>query len=149
MAVISHRGLILIVLISLGSPKIHAINPPYGSSSGGDAIEITGANFFSDAQANCVFNGSIATAASFKSSSLVLCLTPATVIDSAADPAEVSVAVVFEGTQYEAPEKFSIYGKFLIYDIPSYQRSLTELPHFSLSSTHCLGCKTRFYYGKR
>ncbi|KAG3019796.1 hypothetical protein PC120_g9653 [Phytophthora cactorum] len=91
------------------SPEIHSINPPYGSSSGGDVIVITGANLFSDSQANCVFNGSIVTVASFKSSSSILCLSPA-VANLTLEPLIVSVAVVLEATPYEAPENFSIYA---------------------------------------
>ncbi|KAF1783533.1 Immunoglobulin E-set [Phytophthora cactorum] len=74
-----------------------------------DVIVITGANLFSDSQANCVFNGSIVTAASFKSSSSILCLSPA-VANLTLEPLIVSVAVVLEATPYEAPENFSIYA---------------------------------------
>ncbi|KAE9134164.1 hypothetical protein PF007_g3041 [Phytophthora fragariae] len=89
------------------SPQVHGINPPYGSSSGGSTIAITGANFFPDEQANCIFNETIVTGLSYKSSRLVLCQSPAVSLSNAV---EVSVAVVFDGTQYEAPENFSIYA---------------------------------------
>ncbi|KAE8913903.1 hypothetical protein PF003_g1454 [Phytophthora fragariae] len=92
------------------SPQVHGINPPYGSSSGGSTIAITGANFFPDEQANCIFNETIVTGLSYKSSRLVLCQSPAVSLSNAV---EVSVAVVFDGTQYEAPENFSIYGTLL------------------------------------
>ncbi|KAL4109151.1 hypothetical protein PRIC1_000854 [Phytophthora ramorum] len=93
------------------SPEVYGFNPPYGSSSRSDAIAITGANFFPDTQANCLFNGSIVTAASFQLSTLVLCLSPTLALDDTTESLQLTVAVVFGGTQYVAPGNFSIYAQ--------------------------------------
>ncbi|KAI9997231.1 hypothetical protein PInf_000667 [Phytophthora infestans] len=89
-------------------PEINSIDPPYGSSSGGDVIAVAGANFFPDTQANCVFDGDIVTAASFKSSSSMLCLSPAVPIPT--EPMTVSIAVILDAMSYRSPKNFSIYA---------------------------------------
>ncbi|EEY69230.1 uncharacterized protein PITG_05441 [Phytophthora infestans T30-4] len=88
-------------------PEINSIDPSYGSSSGGDVIAVAGANFFPDTQANCVFDGDIVTAASFKSSSSMLCLSPAVPIPT--EPMTVSIAVILDAMSYRSPKNFSIY----------------------------------------
>ncbi|OWZ24395.1 hypothetical protein PHMEG_000575 [Phytophthora megakarya] len=94
------------------SPEVHMMTPPYGASIGGEVIAITGANFFSDAEISCIFNRSIVTAATFKSPTLILCISPTMEIGTI-ESLNISAAIVFEGTPYEAPDKFQIYGKSL------------------------------------
>eukprot|EP00644_Phytophthora_capsici_P004348 jgi/Phyca11/545317/estExt2_Genewise1Plus.C_PHYCAscaffold_170447 len=90
------------------SPEIDAINPPYGSSNGGDIIAITGSNFFADKKSNCVFNGTIVTPVSFKTSNLITCHSPAIDFD-AVDSFSITVAVTFDGVSYPSPENFRVY----------------------------------------
>jgi hypothetical protein len=96
--------------VSLGSPEIYTINPLYASSVGGDAIAIVGAQFFQNAQMNCVFNGTIVTTAAFKSASLILCLSPALSLIDTSEVVTLSVAVVLEGIKYPASSNFVVYG---------------------------------------
>ncbi|KAG1708203.1 hypothetical protein DVH05_024885 [Phytophthora capsici] len=91
------------------SPEIDAINPPYGSSNGGDIIAITGSNFFADKKSNCVFNGTIVTPVSFKTSNLITCHSPAIDFD-AVDSFSITVAVTFDGVSYPSPENFRVYA---------------------------------------